>query len=223
MGKVKKSHGNMYSWVSHMWSPSVGCPHQCTYCYITEHKELPETVTMELPFPNLGSGRTIFVGFECDLFAEGVSSEDISSVLTHCRSFDNNYVFQSKNPARIANFSSELPVNSLIGTTIETNRVELITAISKAPSPWKRAHGLRAVKELGFKTFVTVEPIMDCDPILLRNIIATCVPEFVNIGADSKDHGLKEPSKEKVQQLIDHMLDYGIEIRNKSNLARLLT
>lgn len=223
MGKVKKSHGNMYEWVTHMWSPSVGCPHQCIYCYITAHKALPETITMELPFPQLGTGRTIFVGFECDLFAEGVSSEDISSVLTHCRSFDNNYVFQSKNPARIVDFISELPANSLIGTTIETNRGGLISAISKAPSPWKRAYGLQAVKKRGFKTFVTVEPILDCDPFLLRNMIVTCDPEFVNIGADSKDRALKEPSKEAVMSLIELIQDEKIEIRNKSNLARLLT
>lgn len=223
MGKVKKSHGNMYEWVTHMWSPSVGCPHQCIYCYITAHKALPEELVMDLPFPQLGTGRTIFVGFECDLFADGVSSDDIRSVLSHCGKYDNKYVFQSKNPARIADFLEEMPSNSLIGTTIETNRGGLISAISKAPSPWKRAHGLRVVKDYGFPTFLTIEPILDFDPRLLHDMITTIKPEFVNIGADSKGHGLKEPSKETVRELIALIQGSGIEIRNKSNLARLLT
>ena len=212
----------MYEWVTHMWSPSVGCPHQCTYCYITAHKELPEKVIMDKPYPNLGTGRTIFVGFECDLFAEGVNPDDIREVLEHCAKHDNDYVFQTKNPDRIMEFIEILPSKSLIGTTIETNRGGLISSISKAPTPWTRSYGLRKIKDYGFPVFITIEPILDCDPRLLYDMIVNAKPLFVNIGADSKGHGLKEPSKETVQDLISRIQSAGIEIRNKSNLARLL-
>jgi len=44
----------------------------------------------------------------------------------------------------------------------------------------------------------------------------------VNIGADSKGHGLPEPSPDKVHALIEKLTGYGIEIREKHNLERLL-
>lgn len=47
-------------------------------------------------------------------------------------------------------------------------------------------------------------------------------PSFVNIGADSKGHGLIEPSAEKVLALIDGITKTGIEIRQKTNLERIL-
>jgi DNA repair photolyase len=222
MGRVRKSVGQMYTWVTHMWSPSVGCPHQCTYCYVTARKELPKEVTMDKPYPQLGTGRTIFVGFECDLFAEGVSRDDIRGVLEHCAKYDNNYVFQTKNPNGVIEFLDLIPLKSLIGTTIETNRVGMISAISQAPTPWTRSYGLQKVKEYGFATFVTIEPILDFDPRLLFNMISQSKPEFVNIGADSKGHGLKEPSKEKILELVALINGAGIEIRKKMNLSRIL-
>lgn len=212
----------MYDWVTHMWSPSVGCPHQCSYCYVTKWKDLPETVVMERPYPKLGTGRTIFVGFECDLFADGVDANDIISVLNHCNAFENKYVFQSKNPERIALFKDYLPKDSLIGTTIETNRGGMISEMSKAPSPWKRSFGLEKLKAEGFDTFVTIEPILDFDPQLLFDMVSKPSPTFINIGADSKGHGLKEPSKEKILELVEMIRNANIEIRKKMNLDRIL-
>jgi DNA repair photolyase len=224
MGKVKKSHGNMYEWTTHMWSPGVGCPHQCSYCYVKQNKELPETMAMERPFPYLGSGRTIFVGFECDLFAEGVAEKDIMDVLAHCNQFpDNLYVFQSKNPFRMNEFVHYIPRHSVLGTTIETNKKLLLEKLSKAPASKDRATGLRHLQLQGFPVFITVEPIMDFKPKALAHFIISCKPSFVNIGADSKGHNLPEPSKKKVEKLIAKLQDAQIEIRNKTNLTRLLT
>ena len=33
MGSVNKSVGQMYEWVTHMWSTGKGCPLQCDYCH----------------------------------------------------------------------------------------------------------------------------------------------------------------------------------------------
>jgi hypothetical protein len=43
----------------------------------------------------------------------------------------------------------------------------------------------------------------------------------VNVGADSKGHGLPEPSFKKVMQLVERLTAAGIEVRNKRNLERL--
>jgi hypothetical protein len=69
--------------------------------------------------------------------------------------------------------------------------------------------------------FVTIEPILDFDVRRLFELVKLCDPKFVNIGADSKGHGLEEPTMEKVQELINKFNKEGIEIRQKSNLDRL--
>ena len=46
-------------------------------------------------------------------------------------------------------------------------------------------------------------------------------PGFVSIGADSKGHKLKEPSKEKIEKLIERLGCYS-SVYRKSNLNRLV-
>jgi hypothetical protein len=45
---------------------------------------------------------------------------------------------------------------------------------------------------------------------------------FINIGPDSKGHGLKEPTHEKVMTLYENLIDSGIEVRKKLNIERLI-
>ena len=73
MGKLSKAQGNMYNWVSHMWSPiNGGCPHQCSYCYVRAFMRFGEQPVLDKGLPALGSGRIIFVGHLTDMFAEAV-------------------------------------------------------------------------------------------------------------------------------------------------------
>jgi len=67
---------------------------------------------------------------------------------------------------------------------------------------------------------VTIEPIMDFDLIELVTIIKNIKPEWVNIGADSKGHNLPEPSKEKINALIEELKKI-TEVKIKDNLKRL--
>ena len=55
----------------------------------------------------------------------------------------------------------------------------------------------------------------------MERLIWFANPDFVNIGADSKNNGLPEPSKEKVLELIDRLNEF-TEVRNKKNLKRIL-
>jgi hypothetical protein len=79
------------------------------------------------------------------------------------------------------------------------------------------------MKELSGKiqTFITCEPILDFDIEVLANWIVNIKPVFVNIGADSKNHNLEEPSIEKVMELGKMISDAGIEVKEKRNLDRL--
>jgi DNA repair photolyase len=222
MGKLNKSKGNMYEWVTHTWSPISGCPHQCAYCYVRKFKNLEKEVTLDLLVPDLGEGKTIFVAHMGDLFADSVPQSIIYKVLEYCRAFDNEYVFQTKNPRRLWLYRDALPSKSIIGTTIETNDNNLLEKISNAPAVEMRSTYLRCFHEDGFKTFLTIEPILDFVPTLLFDLIDNSKADFINIGADSKGHGLKEPSAEKIKILIQMLNNQKIEIKKKDNLERLM-
>lgn len=219
--RLKKSTGNMYDWVTHMWSPIVGCSHQCTYCYVRKNHELPKVpVLLDENFPQLGKGNIIFVGHLCDMFCAGARDEDIRCVLDCCKNFDNEYVFQSKNTERMSKWVVAMPEKALVGVTIETNRADLVAEISKAPPPAERMDHFCAI--VGVRRFITVEPVLDFDPEELARMIWKAQPEFVNIGADSKGHGLKEPSKERLAAFISLLGDAKVPIRKKINLGRIL-
>lgn len=220
---MNKQKGQMYEWVTHTHSHIGGrCPHRCEYCSIQ---------VMQQRFPNLpysgdlflkekeflvdyGAGKTIFIENCNDLFAAEVPGEWIERVIGHCMAHRNNtYVFQTKNPSRIRDFKQIASLAPLIGCTIETNREN---NLGNAPSRKERAAGMK-----WGPMFLTVEQIMDFDLEPFVRMITEIAPIFVNIGADSKGHGLPEPSIEKVSQLIDRLAEQGIEIREKHNLERL--
>lgn len=164
---------------------------------------------------DLGSGNFIFVGSSCDMFAENIPDEWINKALEHCYKFDNKYLFQTKNPSRVN--GDVLPKESIICTTIETNR--WITEIMQnCPTPYKRALGMYCID---LPKYVTIEPIMDFDTSEFIDMIRGINPKQVNIGADSGRHFLPEPSKEKVLDLIS-MLQRFTTVKIKPNLNRII-
>jgi hypothetical protein len=62
---------------------------------------------------------------------------------------------------------------------------------------------------------------MDFDVDILASWIDRIRPEFLNLGADSKDHHLPEPAVDKIHALVRKLKEYGIELREKHNLQRL--
>lgn len=207
----------MYGFVTHTWNVIKGkCPHDCEYCYM---KRFPQK---ELHFEekelktDLGEGNFIFVGSSCDMFAEEVSDEWIKKVLEHCDKFSkNSYLFQTKNPQRFHKFYGLFPLNTTLGTTIETNRTGFNY---KAPPVTERQYWVGELSS--FPIMVTIEPIMDFDLDIMINWMKDLNPDFVNIGADSKGHNLNEPSWEKVQKLINELEEF-TKVNLKPNLDRL--
>ena len=109
------------------------------------------------------------------------------------------------------------PENSILGCTIETNRD--MPEISMAPRPIER---MKAMSLLGGRKFITIEPVLDFDVDIFARWIAAIRPEFLNLGADSKGHNLPEPPIEKINALVEKLREYGIELREKHNLKRLM-
>lgn len=231
---LNRSTGNMYKGVF-TYNPIKGvCLHNCSYCYMKairkrfKHKD-KEPYLAEKELTNLGSGKTIFVGSSCDMWAENVDDVYIWTVLNHIKKFpDNIYLFQSKNPERFLDFYHILPDKCHIGTTIETDCFDS-RLMGKTPLPKERATALRVVEQRLLeqsildekKRFITIEPIMDFDLNNFVNLLSRADPNYVNIGADSGRNCLPEPEPEKIIKLID-LLEEFTEVRLKTNLRRLL-
>jgi hypothetical protein len=214
---LNESKGNMYEFVTHTWNVIKGaCYHDCSYCYMKRWGKLnPVRFDQKELKTDLGSGNFIFVGSSCDMFANDISMEWIQEVLNHCSKFDNKYLFQSKQTFRLQkNNGLFFPKDSVFCTTIETNRwyKDIMNNCEKTQS---RAFYMPE------NNYVTIEPIMDFDLNDMLTLIKICNPKQVNIGADSGNNNLPEPSKEKLLALIDGLKKFTV-IDKKNNLKRLL-
>jgi DNA repair photolyase len=219
-----KQGSNMYEFITNTWNTIKGkCFHDCSYCYCKSIAKRFNAEQKPVHFDekelktNLGSGKFIFIGSSCDMFAENIPDEWINKTLEHCQKFDNKYLFQTKNPKRILNF--KLP-KSVICTTIESDMF-YSEIMANSPKPYDRAKYMKMLSDCGFETFVTIEPIMDFNLKSMVDLIKQCNPEQVNIGADSGRNNLPEPSKSKVLQLVSELQKF-TTIHRKKNLARLL-
>jgi len=218
---LNKSQGNMFDFISHTWNTVKGtCSHDCEYCYMKGiarrfNKQQCPAYFDEKELINLGKDRFIFVGSGNDLFAKDIPAEWIIRTLDHCLKYDNKYLFQTKNPARFHDFKHKILAQNIVATTMETNRYYL-KQMGKAPSPYFRHIGMQGLQN----TMITIEPIMDFDIEEFINMIYSIKPKQVNIGADSGNNHLPEPTAEKVIELIAALETFTI-VKQKSNLNRI--
>lgn len=215
-----KPGSNMYSWINATWNTVKGeCPHGCTYCYMKRWGEQKPVRFDEKELnTDLGSGNFIFVGSSCDLFARPIPDKWIIDTLNLCGSFHmNTYLFQSKNPEGFKDFEVYIPLKSRLCTTIETNRH--YEQMGDTPHPSMRSEDMHDLES--WQKYVTIEPIMDFDLDEMVNLIRWCNPIQVNIGADSGNNHLPEPSKEKLLALIGELKGFTV-IDQKKNLNRIL-
>ncbi len=215
------SKGNMYDFVTHTWNTIKGaCPHDCSYCYMKRFgkQKLARFDEKELK-TDLGKGNFIFVGSSCDMFAIDIPAEWILKTLRKCiMNNENDYLFQSKNPGGFLALSKVGYWQPKICTTIESNRW-YPDIMRTSPLIEERVRAMSTYWR--YKKYVTIEPIMDFDLDFMVENIKRCEPEQVNIGADSGNNHLPEPSAEKVLALIDELNKF-TTIARKTNLSRIL-
>jgi hypothetical protein len=211
------------------WNPFVGCNFDCEYCKPSFQKliawlgrmhgcedcktysphEHPERLSRLYP------DKTIFACEDGDIsFAK---PEYVAKVLEVMRNDtkNRNWLMQTKNPACFKQYLSQLPENTYLITTFETNRNTTKT-ISKAPSTSKRYADFKALQ--WDNKFVTVEPIMDFDLNEFAEMILSTEPKCVFIGYNSKPDKVKlpEPSKEKTLALISLIESKGVKVLTKN-------
>jgi DNA repair photolyase len=105
-------------------------------------------------------------------------------------------------------------------TTIETD-IHLPEIMRHAPSPFVRAEYLSVMREYGFRTMVTIEPIMDFTVEYMLFMLKKIKPEQVNIGADSGNNRLPELPAERIRELITSLKTF-THVVEKNNLRRIV-
>lgn len=218
---LREAKGNMYDFLTHTYNIIKGrCPHNCKYCYMKIFPQGNIRLDEKALEIDLGQNRFIFVGSSCDMFADKIPEEWIIKVLEKLKKHSTNkYLFQSKNPLRMFNTEEKIPKNSIIGTTIETNRQ--YKEMGETPSIKERIYFMKKLKDIGYKTMITIEPIMDFDTKEFVELLKYANPTWINIGADSKGHKLPEPSKTKILELVEEVKKF-TEIKKKHNIKRLI-
>jgi DNA repair photolyase len=227
--KLNKSKGNMYEFITHTGNIIKGqCYHNCSYCYVKSMMKRFKKIQPPVYFDEkeiesgMKEGNFIFVGSSNDMFAKNISNEWLFSAFDYLATFEGNrYFFQTKNPKRLLNFNDILGYNfknSCVCITLETNRY-YPEYMGRSPKPIDRVESFSKFSALD--KYITIEPIMDFDLKEFVEMIKSCRPVQVNIGADSGHNNLPEPSKEKVLELISELQKFK-KIHNKSNLKRLL-
>jgi len=217
------SKGNMYDFVTHTWNTIKGkCYHDCMYCYMKKFGEQKPVRFDESELKtNLGNGNFIFVGSSCDMFAKDISDEWIRKTLHHMEQYDNKYLLQTKNPGRILDYIDACVISDkcVICTTIESNYY-YAKIQRNSPRVLDRMQAMIEISKV-VDTYVTIEPILDFGLAELVEIISRINPKQVNIGADSGNNNMPEPSKEKILALIAELTKI-TKVNQKKNLARLL-
>ena len=128
-----------------------------------------------------------------------------------------DFLIQSKCPY-VFQLYSYFPPNTILGTTIETNRMTTLP-ISRAPTTVTRFMDFTKLKGQVStnRKMLTIEPIMDFDPDTLYEWVHEIQPWRIYIGYNSrpKEVKLPEPSLAKTLELAGHLEADGFDVRTK--------
>jgi len=170
--------------------------------------------------PNDGSW--IFVGSMGDTFCEGVDDEWIIKLLDFIKNCEanNKFLLQTKNPRRFEKLNLDnIKDKIILGTTLETTRA---TLWSVAPSTIERYTYLRIMKQRGFKTFLSLEPLSDFKLDEMKRWIHKLEPEAIEIGLENYTKFTKKPPDLKIHELLFWLDTEGIDYVLKENLQYLV-
>lgn len=228
---VQEKPQNMYRGIA-TWNPQVGCEFHCIYCepsfqrvvrrvYFCQGKnctkcrdfiphEHPDRLTAAFP-----SKEIVWPCAHGDIaFA---NPDFIKRVIEKTMRYpDKLFYWQSKDPTCFKQYLPFFPENSILLTTLETNRDEGYRKISRAPLPSVRFAAFSKIEWP--RKIATIEPIIDFDPDVFLGWLVRLNPEAIWIGYNSKPKAVKlpEPPLEKTLNFIDAIERNGIEVRKKT-------
>jgi hypothetical protein len=227
VAKPKKHQTNMYK-DTKTWNPFVGCEFDCIYCEPSFKRQLKRQKNRCLNcyeyklhkhperLDNVPNERIIFVCGDSDIsFAHPRYMTRVFNTMLNDDKKGRLWLLQSKDPSCFKRYLPALPKNTILLTTLETNRDAGYKEVSHAPPPSVRYEDF---KNLDYpKKIVTVEPIMDFDLDVFVGWILSINPLAVFIGYNSHpdEVPLNEPDMEKTLDLIVALKNKGIRVLTK--------
>jgi hypothetical protein len=229
---MNRKEQNMYRGVK-TWNPYLGCKFDCIYCEPSFKRMLRRVFECQggkcigcrdflphehpdrllKPFP---SEKVIWPCAHGDIsFAR---PEFIVQVIKKTQEYPmREFYWQSKSPACFNQYLTIFPQpQTILLTTLETNRDEGYDRISRAPVPSER---YKAFRDLQWpRKIVTIEPILDFDPEILLQWLKEIAPESIWLGYNSKPASVKlpEPALEKTMAFIEQLKNAGLKVREKT-------
>ncbi len=224
---LNKAKGNMFDFITHTWNPIAGiCPYDCAYCYMKKLRKQYPQLNAPLHYnkdylqDNLGQGNFIFIGSSTDIFSHDVKNDWLLDVFCKANWYDNQYLLQTKNPLGYHAYFDDIDSRRFIlSTTIESNNF-FYKFMGNTEYPSSRALAMKNIFP-EYRRMVTVEPIMDFDLTSFIKMLLSFGPEQINIGADTGNNNLPEPSAKKIMRLIK-TLKKETKVVIKPNLKRII-
>lgn len=161
-------------WCDVTWNPVTGCKHGCQFCYA---RKIATRFAGTPAFPNgfiptmhpdrlddpkkEKTPQVVFVCSMADLFGDWLPEDWITNVMWSCSSApQHQYLFLTKNPRRICNVLieelNEKPIpNWWLGCSV-----------GETTDSWMRIHDMKKLQELGWNTFLSIEPLTEAHPMI---------------------------------------------------------
>jgi hypothetical protein len=225
--QLKKKKENYYKGTI-SWSPFQGCDFGCVYCEQSFQRQakrkLHDCLKCSSYEPHyhaerLGKvpgDRVIAVCGNSDIsFCKPRFMHKIIEVMKQDEKKGRVWLVQSKNPKCLEPYLSDFPKNTVLLTTLETNRDDGYDKVSKAPPPSVRYEMFR---DLHYpRKIVVIEPIMEFDFGVFLNWILSIGPEAVYVGFESSRYEMpfSEPHMEKVLDFIVALKTSGVRVMTK--------
>ncbi|MDD5017180.1 MAG: DUF5131 family protein [Eubacteriales bacterium] len=158
----------------------TGCPHGCYYCYaakmaarygrdftkVEPRPGIVEATKHQLEKEQI-TGKLIHLCFTCDPFPKGVEDIATISIIKLLKAYGNHVQILTKNPSRAIEYDvlDLLDGDDWFGTTISCNTLLAKTAEPNANTPFVRLIALARAMDLGIKTWISCEPVLEPDAI----------------------------------------------------------
>jgi len=224
--KTKQTSSHMYG-AAKTWNPFKGCRYDCSYCVPSfqqqakRQKHNCDACYRYAPHAHpdrlskIPAAEIVFVCGNGDIsFADPSYVRRIIEAIRGAGG-GRTFYLQTKKPAFLEPFLGLLPQTVILVTTLETNRDEGYSRVSKAPLPSERFAQFLALDHP--RKVVTIEPMLDFDVDEFAGWIARIGPEYIWLGFNSREAQVRlpEPPVEKVRRFVALLVARGIPIRGK--------
>lgn len=217
----------MFDFISHTPNPIGGsatgdhyddeghkhCSHMCTYGWCAVLKDryrYPKYVgpwrLLPYEMKNYGSKDYPFICDMIDIGDPTLPREIIIKLLAWVQAQPCSVLLLTKNPQFYRFYANHLPINAVLGATVECDVPNILSKVSNAPSPLERLKEmawLRTNRPENMR-LICVEPIMKFT-LHFAGRIAKGDPGIIAVGYDSGSNNLDEPTLERTKYFIESL------------------